>query len=107
MTGAVRVLVYAVVPDSGGPDSDGSAVEDAYHRISRALRGTPGLLGNELLRSVRDPRGFIVMSEWESLAAFGAWEAGPSHRAATAPLRLLQDGARHVPFEIYEVRAAY
>jgi heme-degrading monooxygenase HmoA len=102
MTGRVRVLVYAVAPESGD-----AAVEEAYHRISRELRGTPGLLGNELLRSLRDPRGFVVMSSWESLDAFGAWEAGSAHRSATAPLRPLQDGARPVRFDLYEVRAAY
>jgi heme-degrading monooxygenase HmoA len=107
MTARVRVLLYAVAPKSGTRDVDGSAVEHAYHRVSRELRGTPGLLGNELLRSVRDPRGFVVMSHWESLAAFTAWEAGPAHRATTAPLRPRLDGARPVPFEIYEVRAAY
>ncbi|MDQ7803505.1 antibiotic biosynthesis monooxygenase family protein [Amycolatopsis sp. A133] len=96
-TARVRVLVYVAAP-GGGAD----AVTDAYHDISRALAGTPGLLGNELLRSVRDPAAFAVMSEWEDLAAFQEWENGPGHRPATAPLREYGTG-----FQVYQVTAAY
>jgi heme-degrading monooxygenase HmoA len=96
----VRVIVYSVTPDD-----DPDAVEAAYHRICADLKGTPGLLGNELLRRVDDNRRFAVMSEWESLSAFRAWESGPDHRGATAPLRPYHDSA--MPAAIYEVAAAY
>ena len=102
MTGQVRVLLYAVAPES-----DDAVMEKVYHQISRQLRGTPGLLGNELLRSIRDPLGFVVLSRWEDLAAFASWEAGTSHRTTTAPLRPLHDGTRAVSFDVYEVCAAY
>lgn len=100
--GRVRVLVYAAAPN-GEPD----AVEDAYHQVSRDLAGTPGLLGNELLRSTRDTHRFVVMSEWASMAAFRSWEEGNTHRGTTAPLRPLQDHDRNEPFGIYLVAAAY
>ena len=100
--GRVRVLVYAATP-GGEP----GAVEDAYHRISRDLAGTPGLLGNELLRSTQDPGRFLVMSEWVSMSAFRSWELGNTHRGTTAPLRPFQDHARDEPFAIYQVAAAY
>ncbi|MGW0520097.1 antibiotic biosynthesis monooxygenase family protein [Crossiella sp. NPDC003009] len=96
-TARVRVLVYAVAP-AGSPE----AVTLAYHRISGLLAGTPGLLGNELLQSVRAPDEFAVLSEWESLAAFQRWESGPGHRAATAPLRQYGTG-----FQVYQVTAEY
>ncbi|WP_242614001.1 antibiotic biosynthesis monooxygenase family protein [Actinomadura roseirufa] len=96
-------MVYA-----SAPDADATAVEDAYHVISRALDGTPGLLGNVLLRSVRDPSAFVVMSEWRDAEAFRTWEEGAAHRDTTAPLRPLQNGAGPgAPFGIYEVVAAY
>jgi heme-degrading monooxygenase HmoA len=98
----VRVLLYAT-----SPSDDPVAVETAYHLISRDLVGTPGLLGNELLRSVHQPADFVVVSDWESLAAFHSWEQGCGHRGTTAPLRPYQSRQRGAPFGIYEVMAAY
>ena len=98
----VRVLVYAQAPDEG-PD----AVEAAYHEISQALDGTPGLLGNELLRAADDPAAFIVMSEWASFDAFRSWEEGAEHRDATSPLRRYQRPPGTRPFGIFEVTATY
>lgn len=98
----LRVLVYAAAPES-----DPDAVSAAYHRISEALRGTPGLLGNELLRSTLDDGAYLVMSAWESREAFERWERGPGHRDSTAPLRPFQDSSRGRPFGIYEVVATY
>ncbi|SDQ35906.1 antibiotic biosynthesis monooxygenase family protein [Thermostaphylospora chromogena] len=102
MSRRVRVLVYVRLPD-GDPDG----VTRAYHRVSRELAGTAGLLGNELLRSVHDPREFAVLSEWESMAAFRAWERTAAHRRTTAPLRPYQDRTRGPGFAVYAVEAAY
>lgn len=99
-TGTVRVLIYAVADQEG--------VEHAYHQISTALLGTPGLLGNELLRGFGPGEGgFLVMSEWTSREAFQTWEGGADHRDVTAPLRRYQDTERTRPFELYEVVARY
>ncbi|MGX4692070.1 antibiotic biosynthesis monooxygenase family protein [Streptomyces sp. JNUCC 63] len=100
--GRVRILLYL-----RAADADVSAVAEAYHRISKDLAGTPGLLGNELLREVTDPGAYAVLSEWESIAAFRNWEAGSSHRGTTSPLRPYQDGERPSPFALFEVTAAY
>jgi heme-degrading monooxygenase HmoA len=102
MSAAVRVVLYVADP----ADAPGS-VEAAYHAVSRALDGTPGLVGNTLLRCVDDPRAFAVLSEWSDLAAFRAWEEGSGHRGTTAALRPLQDSDRVGPFRIYEVAASY
>lgn len=104
--GRVHVLLYARPPESRPPETGAAAVADAYHRISRSLAGTPGLLGNRLMREVGGA-GFVVMSEWESMAAFQAWERGPTHRETTSPLRPYQDSSRGRAFGIYEVVAAY
>ncbi|MGY1434625.1 antibiotic biosynthesis monooxygenase family protein [Streptomyces reniochalinae] len=100
--GRVRVLLYL-----RAAESEVAAVEEAYHRISKDLAGTPGLLGNELLRETSDPGAFAVLSEWENLAAFRTWESGSAHRGTTSPLRAYQDGERPRPFALYEVAAEY
>lgn len=102
MTARVRVLLYATAPVDS-PD----AVEQAYHRISTELAGTPGLLRNELLNGIDEPRSFVVLSEWASEEAFFSWERGPDHRGATAPLRPFQDARPRKPFGVYRVTADY
>lgn len=102
MIGRVRVVIYHKFPEEGAEPA-----EQAYHEISRKLDGTPGLLANEMLRSVLDPKGFAVFSEWENLDAFKAWEQGSGHRGDTSPLRQYQDRSRTPHFEVYEVTAAY
>ena len=97
----VHVLIYAA--DSEGP----ATVADAYHGISRDLAGTPGLVRNALMERVDKPGTYVVMSEWEDLDAFHAWEQGPTHRATTAPLRPFQDRSRGEAFGIYSVTAEY
>ncbi|MBP2327258.1 heme-degrading monooxygenase HmoA [Kibdelosporangium banguiense] len=99
MTG-VRVLLYHTTPDT-------AAIEAAYHRTSEHLAGVPGLMGNELLRSVADPSGFVVVSSWHSLAAFMEWERGPDHKRQTAPLRPFRDTTTSRPFDVYQVAASY
>jgi heme-degrading monooxygenase HmoA len=98
--GPARVLVYATAP-ADGPN----AVTEAYHRISRDLLGTPGLLANELLQSAHDPAAYAVASYWTDLAAFSRWEAGQQHRAATAPLRPYQTPG--LGAGVYQVVSAY
>jgi heme-degrading monooxygenase HmoA len=106
--GGVRVLLLMRLPGGAGVDAGFDAVVDAYHRISAELAGTAGLLGNELLRSTIEGDRFAVLSEWQDLGAFRAWESGPNHTSRTSPLRPFQDrdsGYRH--YEIYEVVASY
>jgi len=96
----VRVLVYASAP-AAGPD----VIAEVYHRISRELTGTPGLLGNELLRSAHDPAAHVVTSYWADLKAFRSWESGSDHRLTTAPLRPFQTPGW--PAGIYQVVGTY
>jgi heme oxygenase (mycobilin-producing) len=96
----VRVLLFVA-----GAHSE---VEQAYHRISEALAGTEGLLGNELLAGIGPSTGgFVVMSEWSDAEAFRLWERGSAHRHTTAPLRPYQDGSGGRVFGVYEVSASY
>ncbi|MCM2387243.1 antibiotic biosynthesis monooxygenase family protein [Streptomyces albipurpureus] len=101
MTGAaVEVVLYHL-------DDDPASVTAAYHEASRRMAGTPGLLGNQLLVAVGDPRSFVVVSRWADWAAFTAWEGGAGHQDQTAPLRPFRDTTRERPFEIYRELARY
>ena len=103
MPAEVRVIVYQAAYD----EEQLAAVRAAYHRVSERMAGVPGLLGNELLRSPADPTALAVVSRWESMAAFLAWEQGTDHRQDTAPLRPYRDTRTPAPFAVYEVDAAY
>ncbi|MFD0773259.1 antibiotic biosynthesis monooxygenase family protein [Streptomonospora algeriensis] len=96
----VRVLVYHRADDAEG-------IEAAYHRVSERMRGVPGMLGNELLRSVSDGTGFVVLSKWAGIEDFRTWEAGADHREDTAPIRPYRDTRAESPFALYEVAAAH
>ncbi|HEY8374495.1 MAG TPA: antibiotic biosynthesis monooxygenase family protein [Pseudonocardiaceae bacterium] len=100
MIGEVRVLLFHATGDVEG-------ITNAYHQVSKAMAGVPGLLGNELLRSAHDPEGFVVVSRWSDMDAFLAWEQGPDHKRQTAPLRPYRDTRMSRPFGVYHVTAAY
>ncbi|WP_406728635.1 antibiotic biosynthesis monooxygenase [Streptomyces sp. GD-15H] len=98
--GEVRVLVYHATADE-------DAIEAAYHQVSREMAKVDGMLGNELLHSLPDTRGFVVLSRWRDEEAFRTWEQGASHRDSTSPLRPFQDTRMRVPYGIYRVCTAY
>ena len=98
----VRVMLHLFEPPG-----DPGAVESGYHQISRKLVGRPGLRGNELLRSMDDPRRYTVLSDWASREEYIAWRDAPEHLAITAPLRPYWAADRDSTFGVYEVVAAY
>lgn len=100
MSQEVRVLVRHVAPDA-------DTIETAYHQVSQEMAAVPGMLGNELLRSVHDSTTFVVASRWRDLEAFHSWEAGTAHRDSTSPLRPYRDHSSGRPFEIFQVTAEY
>lgn len=100
--GQVRVLVY-----HAAADTDAAAIDEAYHQVSARMASVPGMLGNELLCSLADPTGFVVVSNWTDVEAFRQWEQGADHRATTAPLRPFRDPRVSPPFGIYRVAAAH
>ncbi|GGL01872.1 hypothetical protein Sme01_46570 [Sphaerisporangium melleum] len=99
--GRVRVALYL-----NEPESDKGSIETAYHQISTTLAGRPGLRGNELLRSLRDPRRYAVLSEWDDLPAYREWERSPEHLPTTSPLARYHDKNLGI-FGSYQVVAAY
>jgi heme oxygenase (mycobilin-producing) len=97
-----RVVINLRAP-AGQPDR----VVAAYHQVSATLADTPGLVGNELWQSCTDPEYFVVVSRWDSLAAFQQWEGGTDHRDSTAPLRQFQGPPPGQVFAVFEVIAEY
>lgn len=84
---AARVMVFAKI-DEG----DAEAFETAYAQVTANVRGTPGHIGDELLRRAEPPdedgksRSYILLSEWESKDAFLAWENAPVHTEKRNPM---------------------
>lgn len=101
MTGQVRVLVFYQAAE------DPAAVHSAYHEVSKRMLGVPGLIGNELLGSVIDSTGFVVLSRWSDVTAFRAWDQDAEHVDTTAPLRPYRDARSNAAFGIYQVLADY
>ncbi|WP_257463387.1 antibiotic biosynthesis monooxygenase family protein [Archangium lipolyticum] len=98
MTARARVMLFVQAPEGKR-----STIEELYRQVSGVLDGTPGLLRNELLHSCSKPTDFVVLSEWESLESFRAWEQGPVHRGnMLESLRQYTTGAA-----FYEVLAAF
>jgi len=93
-------MVFARVDTDDRP-----AFEEAFAAVSRTVRGTPGHITDELLRSEDDPGAYILLSEWESREAFLTWEDAPVHREATTPMRPFWQG--RVERRIYETAVAH
>lgn len=83
-----RVMVSATIKAG-----DEQAFERDYAAMTARMRGTPGLIHDELLRhstgadvmpgAEPDPDEggtvYVLLSEWESREAFLAWERGSEH----------------------------
>lgn len=100
MISRIRVLLYYV-------SADAEAIETVYHEVSEQLAGVPGLLGSELLRSVDQPGGFVVMSSWSSFDQFQKWEQSAEHKPSTEPLRRFRDPRMGKGFGFYEIAATH
>jgi 2-polyprenyl-6-methoxyphenol hydroxylase-like FAD-dependent oxidoreductase/heme-degrading monooxygenase HmoA len=76
----VRVDVSTKV----GPGQE-EAFERAYAIVTDRLRGTPGLIREELLREP-DSDTYHIFAEWESDQDFRNWMDDPSHADQTGPI---------------------
>lgn len=92
----VRVMVFAKIKSG-----EQAAFEAAFAEVTRKVKGTPGHIKDELLRDTNNPDSYILLSEWESKAAFLAWEDASIHKQTTTPMRPYWAG--QVERKIYEV----
>jgi heme-degrading monooxygenase HmoA len=99
---AARMMVFAQIKPG-----EEEAFEAAFEEVTRKVKGTAGHVKDELLRDVTEPgkegepSKYILLSEWESVEAFLAWEDAPIHRQTTTPMRPHWAGA--IDRRMYEV----
>ncbi len=101
MSEQVRVILWYRVPKE-----EVQPLADTYRQISEQLVGTPGMLGNELLRSQVNETTLMVTSHWESQWHLDRWVHSSSHRH-TSPLRPYLDTGRQHPYETFNVISAF
>lgn len=80
--GQVRVLIWF----AARADDDAPAIRQGYAAMRDGLRGRRGLIRSELLESLAEPGSFAVLSHWESMGDFVAWQREPGHDGDTAPM---------------------
>jgi heme-degrading monooxygenase HmoA len=97
MGSPVCVIVYLL-----SPNEDRAVIEDAYRRTSWLNDPPEGLRRCELLHDTAEPHRFALLSEWDSLAAYQAWEQGPDHQGKPSPLRPYQDRTRGPHYVVYQ-----
>lgn len=81
-------MVFAKIAEADGP-----AFERAYLEVTERMRGTAGLVGDELLRVADGSGDYVLLSTWESMEQFRAWEDGADHRQISAPMRPYWSGS--------------
>lgn len=65
----------------------------AWRAVAAEAARAAGNVRQALLRDPADPRLFVITSDWESAAAFRAFERSPEQDALTAPIRALREAA--------------
>lgn len=91
-----RVMVFARIDPAKRAE-----FEAAYAQATRQVKGTPGHIRDELLRAAEEPGAYVLLSEWETIEAFKAWEDAPIHMQTTTPMRPYWAG--RVERKIFEV----
>jgi heme-degrading monooxygenase HmoA len=95
----VRVMVHTIIDPANC-----EAFEEAFLKVSEAVHGTPGHIGDELIRDTSEEATYVLLAEWETEQAFLDWVGDPRHLEASAPMYpFWQDGI--TDRRIYEVRA--
>lgn len=86
-------MVLEVAQFDISPGSE-TAFEDGYRSVVGVLRESPGLLTVRITRGVESPNRFVLLVEWESLAAhqafrdsdrFATWRGGIGPHFAQPP----------------------
>lgn len=94
--------VYVMVSARIRPGT-GEEFERAFDEVRSNVKGTPGHLGDQLLRHHDETDRYTLLGHWESAQRFLEWEDAPIHRETTVPLRPYWTGP--VERVIYEALA--
>lgn len=85
----VRVVVH--YRDPRGPTG---AVTAAYEQAGRTLKGTPGLIGHELLAVQETDGRYALLMAWRDLSSYHDWERSLRAAGHPSPLRAFLDRTR-------------
>jgi len=77
-------VVFLIRLKPGMQDAFLAAYESIRHLVAE---GVEGHIVDQVCQSDDDPERWLILSEWESLAHFRAWESMESHRELAKPLR--------------------
>ncbi|TKA11205.1 antibiotic biosynthesis monooxygenase family protein [Actinacidiphila oryziradicis] len=78
--------IYVMVSAQIKPGTS-AEFERAFEVVRKRVSGTPGHLGEQLLRDQKESDRYTLLGHWESAEKFLAWEDAPVHREMTVPLR--------------------
>jgi heme-degrading monooxygenase HmoA len=95
--------IYVMVSATIRPGT-AEAFESAFDLVRARVAGTPGHLGDQLLRHAGEQDRYTLLGHWESTEKFLQWEDAPVHREMTVPLRPYWAGK--VDRTIYEITSA-
>jgi len=93
---AVRVLIRRNVR----PNSE-VRLHEALLRLRAKAMGQEGYISGETLRNVDNPNEFIVISTWNKLADWKAWENHPERRAIEQEVAALLEGPEQASVYTY------
>ena len=81
------------------------AFEAAFRARAGLVDGMPGFISNQVLRPTKDGQPYVVLTFWESRAAFEAWTGSEAFRQGHARSGSLPPEAYEGPsvLEVYEV----
>jgi len=81
-------------------DGQQSVFEDKFAAVLDALGSAPGHVDSSLYRDVHDPSSYLITSEWDDEAAFGAFIKSDAFRAVTnwGKEQILADRPRHTVY---------
>jgi heme-degrading monooxygenase HmoA len=96
-------MVRAILTMTVRPGSE-REFERAWGRVADVARDAPGNRGQALLHDRREARTYLVVSDWDSAAAFAAFERSPEQDDLTAPLRALRETASMQVLDVLDGR---
>ncbi|WUH89367.1 cupin domain-containing protein [Streptomyces sp. NBC_00433] len=59
----------------------------AYEKVRFSVASTPGHIRDQICQAPDDPRSWLIVSEWTTLAEFFTWEKSESHKEIVRPMR--------------------
>jgi len=72
----------------------------AYRALRERAQQEPELISHQLCQSSEDPERFLVLSEWRSADASGAWDRSEEHARLLAPMRACFAQASRAAFHV-------